>query len=114
MTGCGLNGVSVFSAIIFVTMSATTMTATTGQNTTALGPLLLGIFLALFALDAIPRVRERIESLEGDFLTAIVTLAERFRCTIQAAECLVDVPQETAFLAREQERLLSFHGVRAL
>src|SRR5690348_9500892 len=75
-TCCGWNGASVFSAIIFVTMSATTMTATTGQNTTALGPLLLGIFLALLALDAVPRMRQGIEALEGDFVAAVVALAE--------------------------------------
>src|SRR5690349_23780515 len=110
----GTYGTSALSAIIFVTMSATTMTATTGQNTTALGPLFLAIFLALLALDAIPRVRQRIESLEGDLVSAIVTLTERFRRAVEAAKCLIDVPEEATFLAREQERLLAFHGVRTL
>src|SRR5687767_9234689 len=95
-------------------MSAMTITTTTGQNTTALGVLLLCIFLALFALDAVPRVRERVEPLEGDVLAAVVTLAERLRRPVEPAQRFVDVPEESAFLAGEQERLLALHGVRAL
>src|SRR5829696_4482602 len=114
MTDCGENGGSEFSAIIFVTTSATTMNATTGQNTTALGPLLLGIFLALLALDAVPRMRERIEPLERNLLTTVVAFPERLGCPVQSSERCVDVPEEAAFLAREQERLLALHGVRAL
>src|SRR5512138_1564200 len=91
-----------------------TMIATTGQNTTALGALLLGIFLALLALDAIPRVRKRVESLEGDFVAAVMTLSERLGRPVEPAERLVDVPEEAPLLAREQERLLAFHGVGAL
>src|SRR6185503_11716547 len=91
-----------------------TMSATTGQNTTALGPLFLGIFLALLALDAIAGVRQRVESLERDLVAAVVTLSERLWRPVESAERLIDEPQEPAFLAGEQERLLALHGVRAL
>src|SRR5512146_1301968 len=90
------------------------MTATTGQNTTALGPLLLGIFLALLALDAIPRVRKRIQSLEGDLVAAVMTLPERFGRPVQPPKGFVDVPEEPPFLARAQEGLLTLHGIGAL
>src|SRR6476619_3478032 len=91
------------------------MIATTkriGQNSDAL--LRLGIFLALLALDAVARVRQRIQPLERDVVAAIVALAERLRRPVQPAQRLVDVPEEAPFLAREEERLLPLHRVRAL
>ena len=82
-----------------------------GQNSR---PLLLCIFLALLAIDAVAGMRECIESLERDLIAALMTLSELIRRAIQTAQRLVDVPKEAAFLAREQECLLSLHGVRAL
>src|SRR4051812_26584010 len=113
-TCCGWYCVSVFSAIILVTKSATTMTATTGQNTAALGLLLFGIFLALLAFDAKPRVRQRIETLVGDLLLAVVAFAERVGRAIQPSKRFVDVPEEPTLLAREQERFLPLHRVGSL
>src|SRR5215218_4843452 len=103
---------SVRSAIAFVTTSRTSVTSSTGQNSAAL--LRLRIFLALLALDAVARVRERVQPLERDVVAAVVALAERLRRPIETAQRLVDVPEEAAFLAREQERLLALHRVGSL
>src|SRR5215213_11856579 len=90
------------------------MTASTGQKRAALLPLLLSIFLALLARDAVARVRQRVEPLEGDLLAAAVAAAEGLRRAVEAAQRLVDVPEEAPFLAREQERLLALHRVGSL
>src|SRR5690349_14739971 len=82
-----------------------------GQNSR---PLLLCIFLALLAIDAVAGMRECIESLERDLVAALMTLSERVRGAIQATQRFVDVPEEPSLLAREEERLLTLHGVRAL
>src|SRR5215218_8638290 len=103
---------SVRSAIAFVTTSRTSVTSSTGQNSAAL--LRLRIFLALLALDAVARVRERVQPLERNVVAAVVALAERLRRPIQTAQRLVDVPEEAAFLAREEKRLLALHRVRSL
>src|SRR5688572_32894801 len=85
----------------------------TPQKRKALG-LLLSIFLTLLAGDAQARVRQRVEPVVIDVLTAAVALAERLRRAVQPAQRLVDVPEEPPFLAREQERLLALHGVGPL
>src|SRR5215218_6744265 len=103
---------SVRSAIAFVTTSRTSVTSSTGQNSAAL--LRLRIFLALLALDAVARVRERVQPLERNVVAAVVALAERLRRPIETAQRLVDVPEEAAFLAREEERLLALHRVGTL
>src|SRR6185369_4264526 len=95
------------SAAAFVTTSTMATTRRTGQNSEAL--LRLCIFLALLALDAVARVRQRIQPLERDVVPAIVALAERLRRPVQSAQRLVDVPEEAPFLAREEERLLALH-----
>ena len=84
----------------------------TGQNSAAL--LLLRIFLALLAVDAVTRVRKRVESLERDLLAAVVTLAEGIWVAVEPSKRLVDVPQEASFLTREQKRLFAFHRIGAL
>src|SRR4029077_4002742 len=103
----------VAAAINLVTRSTTTTVISVPQKRGGLG-LALSIFLALLALDTVPGVRERIEPLEADLPPAIVTLAELLRIAIEPAEGFVDVPEETAFLAREQERLFALHCVGAL
>src|SRR5687768_2107167 len=94
-------------------MSATTTVSRTDQNSGVLA-LPLCIFFTQLAVDAVPRVRKRIETLVGDVEPAVVALAERFGRAVETAQRLVEVPQETTLLAREQERLLAFHRVRAL
>src|SRR3712207_5737029 len=107
------------TAIAFVTTSRKVTIATTGQNRLALlgppsPPLPLCIFLALLALDAVPRVRQGVEPLVGDVLPAVVALPERLRRAIEPAERLVDVPEEPPLLAREEEGFLALHRVGAL
>src|SRR5438094_1762361 len=84
----------------------------TGQNNAAL--LLLRIFLALLAVDAITRMGQRVESLESDLLTTIVTLAEDVRVAVKPPQRLVDVPEEAPLLAREEKRLLALHRIGTL
>src|SRR5205809_1553705 len=76
--------------------------------------LALRIFLALLALDAIPCMRQRIKTLESNLLAAVVTLAERFRRLVEAAQRLIDMPEETSLLACKEKRLFALHRVRAL
>src|ERR1051325_3783043 len=99
------------AATAFVQKSTAVTNTSTGQKSPA---LLLCIFLTLFAIDAIAGVGQRIEPLERDLVAALVALAEALRAAIQPAQRFVDVPQEAAFLAREEERLLAFHRVRSL
>src|ERR1700694_4682300 len=100
------------TAIAFVTTSSAATSAITAQKRVAL--LRLCIFLALLALNAVAGMRKRVEPLERDVVAAVVALPEGLRRAIQAAQRLVDVPEETPFLAREQERLLALHRVGAL
>src|SRR4051812_2218804 len=74
----------------FVTKSSATMTSRTGQNSV---PLLLRIFLPLLAIDAVPRVRQRIQPFEGDVVPALMTLAETLRGAVQPSERFIDVPE---------------------
>src|SRR5579862_7253183 len=83
----------------------------TGQNSAA---LLLRIFLPLLAIDAVSRVRQRVEPVKRDVVATLMTLSKIIRVAVQAPKCLVDVPQKPTFLAGEKERLLAFHRVRAL
>jgi hypothetical protein len=53
-----------------------------GQNNAA---LLLRIFLTLLAINAVPRMRQRIQALKSNFVSTLMTLAEILRRTIQAA-----------------------------
>src|SRR5688500_6675478 len=97
----------------FVTTSATSTAISTLQKVAGLGALLSNLVL-LLAGDAVPRVRQGIEALEGDQLPAALAVAERLGGAVQASQRLVDVPEEPSLLAREEERLLPLHGVRAL
>src|SRR6266550_5264104 len=106
-------GDSIEAAISFVARSSATTAISVPQKRGGLG-LALSIFFALLALDAIPGVRQRVETLETDLSSAIVALAELLRIAIEAAKRLVDVPQKAAFLAREQKRLFALHCVGAL
>ena len=108
-------GAAARSAIAFVTTSSDDdRRRRTGQNSARVSFATSCIFLALLALDAVARVRQRVEPLEGDVVAAVVALAERLGRPVQPAQRLVDVPEEPPFLAREQERLLALHGVGAL
>src|SRR5687768_3277683 len=95
-------------------MSDRTTVRRTGQRMRARLDSGLSIFFPLLALDAEACVRERVEAVERDFLSAIVAPAEVFRLLVQSAERLVDVPEEPAFLAREEKSLFTLHGVRSL
>src|SRR5450759_1109139 len=103
-------GDSDAAAISLVTRSSATTVISVPQKRGGLG-LALSIFFALLALDAKPGVRQRVETLEADLSPAVVALAELFGIAIEPAKCFVDVPEETAFLAREQKRLLALHCV---
>src|SRR5437763_1331106 len=108
----GRVGASHASASSLVARSATTTTAAVPQNTRRSATL--AIFLLGLALDAEPRVRQRVEPLEHDVLAALLALAELLGRLIQPPQGLVDVPQIAALLRGEQERLLALHGVGAL
>src|SRR6185312_2716200 len=108
---------SDWTAAIFVITSIATTPTTNDQKSARLGLLrllLLGIFLSLLAREAEAGVGKCIEPFEVDVLTAIVTFAEGFRRPVEPAQGFVDVPQESSFLTREQERFLALHRVRAL
>src|SRR3954454_2703628 len=106
-------GESVAAAISLVTRSSATTAIRVPQKRGGLG-LPLSIFFALLALDAISGVGQRVETLIADLATAIVALAELLGVPIEAAQCFVDVPEESSFLTREEKRFLSLHGVGAL
>src|ERR1035437_5923872 len=101
------------TATIFVTASASTTDATTPKKRRGFG-LLLSIFLALLALDAVAGVRQRVEAFEPDLASALVAAAVRLRRAVQASQRFVDVPEKAALLAREEERLLALARVGAL
>src|SRR3954470_13534909 len=106
-------GASCAAAISLVTRSIATTVTSVPQKRGGLG-LALSIFFALLALDAVPGVRQRVETLEADVPAAIVALPELLRVAIEPAQCFVDVPEETSFLAGEEKRLLALHRVGAL
>src|SRR4029077_5311775 len=106
-------GDSVAAAMSFVTRSSATTVIRVPQKRGGLG-LALSIFFALLALDAIPGVRKRVETLEADLPAAVVALAELLGIAIEPSKRFVDVPEETTFLAREQKRLLALHCVGSL
>src|SRR5215467_13548507 len=111
-TSCGIrSGTRCVRASALVQKSTVATSTRTGQNTPE---LLLCIFLTLLAVDAVARVRQRIEAIERDLVAALVTPAEGFRRPVESPQRLVDVPQEPAFLTREQERLLALHSVGSL
>src|SRR4051794_13345257 len=93
----------VASAISLVIKSSTTVTPAAAQNIRRSAPdgpasAALPIFLFLLAGDAEPRVRQRIQPLEVDLLTALVAMAELVRAAVQPAQGLVHVPEVAAFL----------------
>src|SRR5205814_8178696 len=97
---------SVRTASSFVATSLATTAIRTGQKSRELP---LRIFFALLALDAVAGVGERIEPLERNLLTTVVTLPECLGRLVQPPQRLVDMPQEAPFLAGEEERLFPFH-----
>src|SRR5690606_29798923 len=98
--------------MILVTRSSRTVTATINQNGLRSAPLAI-LFLFL-AANAQPRVRQRVESLEGDLGAALMTLAEVLGRVVQTAQRLVEVPPVAALLAGHQELLLTLHRVGSL
>src|SRR4051812_13076865 len=106
-------GASCAAAISLVTRSVATTVTTVPQKRGGLG-LALSIFFALFALDAVSGVRQRVETLEAYLPAAVVTFPELLRITIEPAQGLVDVPEKATFLAREKKRFLALHCVGAL
>src|SRR5215218_10272723 len=105
------SSVSRLTANAFVQKSTVVTSTSTGQKSPE---LLLCIFLTLLAVDAIAGVGERVESLVRDLIAALVATTKGFGCAIQPAQGFIDVPEETTFLAREEERLLALHRVGAL
>ena len=61
-----------------------------------------------------PRVRQRVEPLERRSPCRSCGTPELLGRAVQPAQRLVDVPEEPAFLRREEERLLPLHRVGAL
>src|SRR3982074_267602 len=111
---CGMCcGDRLAAAISFVTRSSATTSTNVPQKRGGLG-LALSIFFALLALDAISCVRQRVEALEAYLAPAVVAFAELFGIAIEPAKRFVNVPEETAFLAREEKRFLALHRVGAL
>src|ERR1700686_1710342 len=106
-------GDRVAAAISLVTRSSATISTTVPQNRGGLG-LALSIFFALLALDAISGVRQCVETLEADLATAVVAFAELLGIAIEPAKRFVNVPEETALLAREEKRLFALHRVGTL
>src|SRR5947207_2279401 len=114
MISCGMCcGERVAAAISLVARSTATTRTSVPQNRGGLG-LPLSIFFALFAFDAIPGVRQRVETLEADVFSAIVAFAELLRISIKSAQRFIYVPEKPPFLAGKQECLLSLHGVSTL
>src|SRR6266550_1195536 len=106
-------GDSVAAAISLVARSRATTVISVPQNRGGLD-LPLSIFFALLALDAISRVRQRVEPFESDLSPAVVALPELLRIPVQPAQRLVYVPEKTAFLTREQKRFLALHRIGTL
>src|SRR5881296_3654808 len=93
-------------------MSSATTPPAVSQNSRRSAPL--AIFLLRLALDAQPRVRQRVQPVEADVLAALLALAEFLGGLVEPAQRLVHVPEVAAFLRREQELLLALHRVGAL
>src|SRR6476620_9447528 len=93
--------------------SATTITTTTVQKSGGLA-LPLCIFLTLLAVNTEARMRQRVQTLVRNILSAIVAFAESLGRPVEPAKGLVQVPEETPLLAGEKERLLPLHRVGAL
>src|SRR5258705_3665929 len=106
-------GDSTEAAISLVARSTATTTIRVPQKRGGLG-LALSIFFALLALDTVSGVRQCVEALEAYLSPAVVALPELLWVPIEAAQPFVDVPEESAFLAREQKRLFPLHRIRAL
>src|SRR2546429_7874560 len=114
MISCGMCcGDSVAAAISLVNRSTATTAIRVPQKRGGLA-LPLSIFFALLALDAVPCVRQGVETLETDLSPAIVALAELLRVPVKPSERFVDMPQEPSFLTCEQERLFALHRIGAL
>src|SRR5882672_4718524 len=79
------------SAASLVKMSSTTTVPAVPQNIRRSAALAI-LFLFL-ALDAQPRVRQGVESFEGDFVAAGVAVAELVGSPVEAPERFVDVPE---------------------
>src|SRR5579862_8248401 len=106
-------GTSWATAIALVTTSSTTTVTKVPQKIFAF-ELFLSIFLTLFAGDAEAGVRQRVESLECYLFPALMALSKGLRTAIQSPKSLINMPQETSFLTREEKGLFPFHGVRPL
>src|SRR3989442_12921218 len=107
--GCRASGDSASS---FVAPSAATPGAAVTQNSRRSAAF--AIFFLGLALDAQPRVGQRIEPLEPDLLAALLAFPELLGSLVQPPQRLVHVPQVAALLGGEQERLLALHGVGPL
>src|SRR3954462_11417144 len=106
-------GANCVAAISLVTRSIATTVISVPQKRGGLG-LALSIFFALLALDAVPGVRQRVETLEAYLPAAVVTFSELFRIPIEPAQRLVDMPEKATFLAGEKKCLFALHRVGAL
>src|SRR5438105_13024062 len=94
-TSCGMCcGSSELAAISLVARSSAMIVSITPQNSASLR-LWLSILFTLFAFDAVSGVRQSIQALEGDFLSAVVALPELHGCAVKPAQRLVYVPEET-------------------
>src|SRR5262245_57723734 len=103
---------STLSASSLVTMSSARIPMTVPQNRRRLAALSI-LFLGL-AVDAEPRMGQRVEPVEADLLAALLALAEFFGRLVQPPQRLVHVPEITSFLRREQEGLFPLHRVGSL
>src|SRR5213596_1279719 len=112
MIGSGSRRARNDSAINLVTKSETTTATAVPQNSRRSAALT--IFFFRLALDAEARVRQGVEPIESDQLTALLAAAEPLGRAVQPAQRLVHVPQVPPFLRREQKLLLALHRVRAL
>src|SRR5437899_12988861 len=109
MTASGNRRARNDSAISLVTKSDTTTATAVPQNRRRSAAFT--IFLFRFAFDAEARVRQRVEAIESDQLTALLAPAEPLGSAVEPAQRLVHVPQIPALLRREQKRLLPLHQI---
>src|SRR5690606_11206948 len=97
------DGMSACTATHLVTTSSAITLSSTLQKGAALRLLLLAIFLALLAVDAEARMRQRGEPVEWNVLPARVALAEGLGALVEPPQCLIDMPEESSLLAGEEE-----------